>query len=250
MSVWTATMLSVLVVSAVPLGGFLLLARGEARLDALIQPLVAFAVGALLGGAFLHLLPEALERAGPGVAVFGMLLAGFLGFFVLEKFLWRTHGHAPRDRARAGSPLASLNLIGDGLHNLIDGMVIAAAYQTSPALGLATTVAVLLHEIPQEFGDFAVLVYGGLPVRRAVLLNFVSGLVAIVGAALVLTVGRAIAGLSDALLPVAAGGFVYVAAADLVPELHRARRLRTSLGQIALILLGVTLVSLPGWLFE
>ena len=250
MSAWAATILSVLAVSAVPLGGFLLLSRGEARLERVIQPLVAFAVGALLGGAFLHLLPEAIARTESRLAVFGTLLGGFLGFFVLEKFLWRTHGHAAPDRARAGSPLATLNLIGDGFHNLIDGMIIAAAYLIDPALGLTTTVAVLLHEIPQELGDFAVLVYGGLPVRRAVLLNFASGLVAVLGAVVVLTVGRATGGWADALLPVAAGGFVYIAAADLVPELHRTRHPWASLGQIGLMLLGVALVSLPGWLLE
>ncbi len=250
MSPAAAAMVSVATVSAVPLGGLLLLSRGEARVERLVQPLVAFAVGALLSGAFLHLLPEAVARATPDLPVFVLVLVGFLGFFALEKFLWRTHGHAAGDRARAGSPLATLNLVGDGLHNLIDGMVIAAAWQTDPTLGLTTTTAVLLHEIPQELGDFAVLVYGGLAVRRAVLFNFISGLVAVIGAVVVLTIGRAASGLSDALLPVAAGGFVYVAAADLVPELHRVRRLSVSLWQIGLIVLGAALVSLPAVLLE
>lgn len=250
MTAATAALVSVATVSAVPLGGFLLLSRGEPRVERLVQPLVAFAVGALLSGAFLHLLPEAVAVSGTGLGVFGALLGGFLAFFALEKFLWRTHGHAARDRAPAGSPLATLNLVGDGLHNLIDGMIIAAAYLTDPTLGLTTTIAVLLHEIPQELGDFAVLVYGGLPMRRAVLFNFVSGLVAVVGASLVLTVGRAASGVSDALLPIAAGGFVYIAAADLVPELHRVRRLSASLWQIALILFGAALVSLPAVVLE
>jgi zinc and cadmium transporter len=249
MSVWAATLVSVLVVSAIPLGGLFLLGRGEDRLERLLQPLVAFAVGALLAGAFLHLLPEAIDQLGAGPPVFLGVLAGFMGFFVLEKFLWRTHGHEPRERARGGPPLASLNLIGDGLHNLIDGMVIAAAYAADPALGLTTTLAVVAHEIPQEVGDFAVLVYAGMPVRRAIGFNFLSGLVAVLGAALVLAAGSAL-GSPAALLPVAAGGFVYIAATDLVPELHRSRRFSVSLGQIGLIVLGVALVSLPGWVLE
>jgi zinc and cadmium transporter len=248
-SAWAATLLSVLGVSALPLGGFLLLARGEERVERALQPLVAFAVGALLAGAFLHLIPEAIERLGSGPPVFLGVLGGFIGFFVLEKFLWRGHVHEPRARARGGPPLATLNLVGDGLHNLIDGMVIAAAYVADPALGLTTTLAVVAHEIPQELGDFAVLVYGGMPVRRAIGFNFLSGLVAVAGALLVLAAGNAL-GAPAALLPVAAGGFIYVAAADLVPELHRTRRLSVSVGQIGLMLLGVALVSVPGWLFE
>jgi len=250
MSTWSAALLSVLAVSAVPLGGFLLLARGEERLERMLQPLVAFAVGALLAGAFLHLLPEAIAELGAGPPVFLGVPVGFVGFFALEKFLWRSHGHEPRNnRARGGPRLATLNLVGDGLHNLIDGMVIAAAWVADPALGLTTTLAVLAHEIPQELGDFAVLVYGGMPVRRAIGLNFLTGLTAAIGAVLVLAAGPAL-GSPAMLLPVAAGGFVYIAAADLVPELHRTRRLSVSLGQIGLMLLGVALVSLPGWLLE
>jgi len=249
LSPWTATLASVLAVSAVPLSGFLLLARGEERIERALQPLVAFAVGALLAGAFLHLLPEAIERLGAGPPVFLGVLGGFVGFFVLEKFLWRTHGHAPHDRARGGPPLATLNLVGDGLHNLIDGMVIAAAYMADPALGLTTTLAVMAHEIPQEAADFAVLVYGGMPVRRAIGFNFLTGLTAVAGAVLVLAAGPAL-GSPAMLLPVAAGGFIYIAAADLVPELHRSRRLTVSLGQLALIVLGIVLVSLPGMLLE
>lgn len=249
MSPWAATLASVLAVSAVPLGGFLLLARGEERVERALQPLVAFAVGALLAGAFLHLLPEAIAELGAGPPVFLGVLGGFVGFFALEKFLWRSHGHEPRDRARGGPRLATLNLVGDGLHNLIDGMVIAAAYVADPGLGLTTTLAVLAHEVPQELGDFAVLVYGGMPVRRAVGFNFLTGLTAVAGAVLVLAAGPAL-GSPAVLLPVAAGGFVYIAAADLVPELHRARRLSVSLGQIGLMLLGVALVSVPGWMLE
>jgi zinc and cadmium transporter len=128
-------------------------------------------------------------------------------------------------------------------------MGIAATWWRRPSARPGGHARVLAHEIPQELGDFAVLVYGGMPVRRAVGFNFLSGLVAVAGAVLVLVAGPAL-GSPAALLPVAAGGFIYIAAADLVPELHRARRLSVSLGQIGLMVLGIVLVSLPGWVLE
>lgn len=237
---------SVLVVSVIPLVGLLALGVGQRRLDIATQYLVSFAVGALLGGALLHLLPEARERLGPGPAVPLGVISGFLGFFVLEKFLW-IHAH-DRDRRRGTPPLATLNVVGDALHNLIDGMVIAAAYAGDTRLGGAATLAVVLHEVPQEMGDFGVLVHSGLPVRRAVLFNLVSGMTALAGALVVMIVGRLAEGFSTGLLPVAAGTFLYIAASDLVPELHRVRTVGASLRQIALIMLGVTLMLLPATL--
>lgn len=244
-SVWIATLISVAAVSAIPLAGLALLAADPGRIERSVGYLIGFAVGALLGGALLHLLPEALERLGNGPAVPLGFLAGFVGFFVLERFLW-THEHR-RPRAVAGGirPAAMLNVIGDGLHNVVDGMVIAASYAAGPSIGVATTVAVMLHEIPQEVGDFGVLVHSGLPVRRAVLWNALSGVTALLGATLMLLVGSRVAGSLTALLPVAAGGFVYIAASDLVPELHRVRGARAGAWQLALILLGIAVMAVP-----
>jgi zinc and cadmium transporter len=241
-TLWT-TLASVLVVSLVPLAGLLAVWVAQPRLERVTQYLVSFAVGALLGGALLHLIPEAAERMGPGAGMPLAVIGGFVGFFALEKFLWAHHGHgAGKAQLR---PFAALNLLGDGLHNLMDGMVIAAAYLTDPALGLATTLAVILHEVPQEIGDFGILVHSGLPARRAVWLNLLTGLTAMVGALVTLTLGRYLGGFATALLPVAAGGFIYIAASDLVPELHRVRTATASLRQIVLIALGVAVMLLP-----
>ncbi len=246
LSVWPAALASVLLVSAVPLAG-LLLARGRvAALQRHMMLLVSFAVGALLGGAVIHLLPDAFRQLGPGPALTGGLLAGFLGFFVLEKFLWHHHHHhldGEEDHHHAIPPLATLNLVGDGIHNVIDGMLIAGAWLASPTLGMATTIAVFLHEIPQEVGDFGVLLHAGLPLRRAVWLNFLSGLGAVAGAVIALLVGEQVAGFSAAMVPVAAGAFLYIAASDLIPELHRERRPGAVLLQVALVLLGVAVMA-------
>ena len=246
--IWLYALVSVGLVSAMPLAGLLLLRQRTERLRSLAPWLVSFAVGALLGGAVLHLIPEAFERLGSGPALSLYLLAGFLGFFVLEKFLW-LHGH---DRGMVSpsrlQPVAVLNLIGDGLHNLLDGMVIAAAYSADPSVGLAATAAVVLHEVPQEIGDFGVLLYSGMPLQRAVLFNFLSGLSALAGAAVTLAIGRFATGFTDALLPIAAGGFLYIAASDLIPELRREEHPATSMWQIGLVLLGIGLMALPRFL--
>src|SRR5690606_2022578 len=136
-------------------------------------------------------------------------------------------------------PLVALNLLGDGIHNLVDGMLIAASYSADPAVGVATTVAVMLHEVPQELGDFGVLIYGGLPVRKAIRYNVASALTAAVGAILVLLAGERMVGLAAGLVPFAAGGFLYIAGSDLIPELRRERKVSTSLIQAALILIGI-----------
>lgn len=245
-SVWSLTLASVLLVSAIPLLGIVALYQREERLDRAVLYLVSFAVGAMLGGAILHLIPEAFARMGAGLSLSLYILLGFIGFFVLEKFLWAHTHRVAKTPDRRRHPLATLNLVGDGIHNLIDGMIIAAAYSADTSLGLATTLAVIFHEVPQEIGDFGVLVYGGLSVKRAVLFNLGSGLTAVLGAVLTLVVGRLAEGFTTALLPVAAGSFLYIAASDLVPELHRARQAPAAAWQIGLILLGVGLMCLPG----
>jgi zinc and cadmium transporter len=239
---WMLTVASVAIVSTIPLAGLLLLRVSAGRLRDLLPVLISLAVGALLGGAFFHLLPEALERSPQPRSVFGWVLLGFLGFFVLERLLASRQRSERRGTTRL-PPLAALNLAGDALHNLVDGMVIGAAYLADPLVGVTTTIAVILHEIPQEIGDMAVLLYGGLPVRRAVRLNLFSALSAMVGAVVALVLGRVHARLVDALLPLAAGAFTYVAASDLIPELRRSGR-GDSLRQIGWILLGLGLMAL------
>jgi zinc and cadmium transporter len=177
-------------------------------------------------------MPEALDRSGASRTLFGWFLVGFMGFFLLEKLL-AAPGRGDRRGTPRLPPLAALNLSGDALHNLVDGMIVAAAYMADTTVGATTTLAVILHEIPQEIGDMGVLVYSGVPIRRAVLLNLFSALAAVAGAVAALVLGERFQGLVDALLPVAAGAFVYVAASDLIPELR----------QVALILLGLGLMA-------
>lgn len=239
--VWLLSLSSVAAVSLVSLVGLASLSMATGRLRRLATVLVSFAVGALLGDAFIHLIPETFaRRPGSTLAPSLRILAGVLLFFVVEKLL--------RGRRRSGEdvrPLATINIIGDAIHNFIDGVLIGASYLASPALGVSTTVAVLFHEIPQELGDFGVLVHGGLGVRKAVLLNLASASLAIVGTAGTLLVGQAAGTTVTALLvPLTAGGFVYIAAADLIPELQRDRTGRGLFTQAALIALGIAVMAL------
>jgi zinc and cadmium transporter len=253
---WTASLLSVIAVSLVSLLGLVTLSTDEARVRRWAVWLMSFAVGALLGDAFIHLLPEIFAAGPPSLRPSLLVLAGLLLFFVVEKLLRHHHGtlhvhHVEHGREHGGGhkELATINLIGDGIHNFIDGALIAASYRVSPTLGVATTAAVLLHEIPQEFGDFGVLIHSGLGVRRALLLNLATASMSIVGAVVTLVLG-AVAGTSitEALLPVTAGGFVYIAAADLIPELQHDRGLRALVQQASLIGAGIAVMSLLTWL--
>lgn len=260
-------------VSLVSLVGLVFLTRDRAWLDQVMAYLVSLAAGVLLGGAVVHLLPRAIDVHGSNLSLSLWFLVGFLGFFVLERTLW-THTHEVSDEALGGHahgvappgngqpppahrhpptepgpappghahPLVMMNLLGDGIHNLIDGMVIAAAFAADVSLGMVTTLAVLLHEVPQEIGDFGVLIYGGLSVKKALLFNFLSAAMAIVGAVITLAVGTHFQGLLDALVPITAGNFMYIAAADLIPELHREHTGREGFLQAAVLVAGVGLM--------
>jgi zinc and cadmium transporter len=236
---------SVVAVSLVSLVGLAVVSAGRDRVRRLAEPLVAFAAGALLGDAFIHLLPEIFRGGGPPLRGSLLVLAGMLAFFVVEKLLRHSHllwAHEEDHRASHGARpvLAAINLVGDALHNFIDGLLVGASWLAGPALGLGTTVAVVLHEIPQELGDFGVLVHSGLSVRKAILLNLASASVAIVGTAAALAAGTvARSGVIATLLPVAAGGFVYIAAADLIPELQHDRSMRGTVLHTVLLAAGI-----------
>ncbi len=238
---------SVVIVSVVSFVGAVALALGPARVRGVVPFLVAISAGALLGDAFLHLLPEAAEQHGGfGGAVAWCTLGGVLFFFLVESVIhWHHHGDDMEAHAHGHgnvSSLAWMNLLGDGLHNFVDGILIAGTWMVSPEAGLATTVAVALHEIPQEFGDFGVLLHAGLPVKKALLLNAASASLAILGAALILVAGSEL-GIEPYLGPIAAGGFIYVACADLVPELHKRARGRQLPATLIALALGITVVT-------
>lgn len=248
MNVWIYTLLSVVAVSLVSLLGAASLSLGEARVRRAAALLVSFAVGALLGDTFIHLVPDIFAPGVRPLAPSLLILGGILLFFVIEKLLRHRHGlfHGQHHPAPERMPeLASVNIVGDVLHNFIDGVLIGASYLASPLLGISTTVAVLFHEIPQELGDFGVLVHSGLSVRRALLLNLASASAAIAGSIATLLAstltGMVVTGV---LLPVTAGGFVYIAAADLIPELQHDRSLRGLFVQASLMALGILVMAL------
>ena len=238
MPITSAILLSILLVSLVSLVGVFLLSLHERFLKKAMPYLVSFSTGALLGNVFLHILPElALEGGGFEQSLF-IVLIGFLFSFVLEKFIYWRHCH-DMECASHVHPVGSLILVGDAAHNIIDGVLITTAYLVSIPLGMATTLAVLLHEIPQEFGDFAVLIHSGYSKTRALIFNFISALFAFIGAALVLVLARDVSGLEMLLLPLVAGNFLYIAGSDLIPELHRESHIQKSLWQLFWMIAGI-----------
>ena len=235
--VWFYTLLSVLVVSLISLVGVFTLSLNQKKLGQWLIYLVSFSAGALMGDAFIHLIPEALENI-PSRWASLFILSGILLFFVLEKIIHWRHCH---EVACAEHPHAFsyMILLGDGVHNFIDGLVIGASFLVSFPVGLSTTLAVILHEIPQEIGDFGSLVYGGFSRLRALLYNFFSGTTAILGAVLILILGSRWGNLADWLVPFAAGGFIYIAGSDLIPELHKSKESKKMFFQVVYFILGI-----------
>jgi len=232
------SLISVIFVSLLSFVGVLFIAIKEEKLKKILLFLVSFAAGGLLGDSFIHLLPEAVEEDGFSLSVSLAVLVGLLLFFVLEKFICWRHCHIPTSKSHP-HPVVFMNLIGDGFHNFIDGAVISASFLTTIPLGIATTLAVVLHEIPQEIGDFGVLLHGGLSKNKALIFNFASALAAVGGAILVLILGERIVGVSQLLIPFTAGGFIYIAGSDLIPELHKETNLAKSLIQMVGLILGI-----------
>jgi zinc and cadmium transporter len=210
---------SVILVSAVSLIGIITLSLKDRSLRRILLYLVSFSAGTMLGGAFLHLMPEAAAEGFTLTLSFSVLFGVVLSF-TLEKVIHWRHCHAPVGKGHPHS-FAYMNLFGDFVHNFIDGLIIAASYLAGIPVGIATTLAVLFHEIPQEIGDFGVLLHGGFSKRKAITYNFITALSAVLGAAIAVVASAAIEGAGVFLLGLAAGGFIYIALTDLVPELHR-----------------------------
>ncbi len=236
-SVWLGTLLALVLVSAISLVGVLVLMLGARQLQRVLIVLIPFAAGALLGDSFLHILPEVVEaQEGLALQVSLALLTGIVVFFTLEKVLHWHHAHIPHEEVI--HPVATTNLIGDALHNFIDGAIVASAFLASSQLGVATAVAVALHEIPQELGDFGILVHAGMKPRRALFLNFTSALAAVAGGVLTLLFVSA-GQVETTLLPFTAGAFVYIASTDLLPELHKEPEPGKSLLQLMALAAGI-----------
>ncbi len=239
--IWFYSLISVVVVSLISLLGVFTLSVGEERLKKILLYLVSFAAGAMLGDVFIHIVPELVEEYSWDLKISLFFLLGIILFFILEKFIHWRHCHLP-DCENHPHALAFMNLIGDVLHNLLDGMMIAGSFLVSVPLGLATTMAVALHEIPQEIGDFGVLLHSGFSRRRALGFNLLSASSAIIGAVLTLSLGH-LENLTMFILPLTAGGFIYIAGSDLIPELHKESALRQSLKQLIFLILGILVMA-------
>jgi len=232
---------STFIVCLISLVGIFTLAIKDELLQKILFGLIGFSAGALIGGAFLHILPEVLRKTN-SITVFYYLILGIILFFLLERhFYWR---HCHEDATCKIHAFTYLNLIGDGLHNFIDGMVIATGFVVSVKLGIATTLAVILHEIPQELGDFGVLVYGGFSKKKALLFNFISALTAMLGAIAGYFIADFCKGFSNFILPLTAGGFIYIATSDLIPEMHKESDIKRSNAAFFAFLLGIIFMAL------
>ena len=238
MSVLAWIIVGGVLMSAIAMVGSITLVLRPATLDRLLLPLVAFAAGSLIGGAFFHMIPAALDTNRDALSVGMAVVLGFTVFFILEQILHWHHCH--RAQANCKQPLTYLVLIGDGLHNFIGGLAIASTFLIDIRLGITSWLAAAAHEVPQELGDFGVLVHGGWSKRRALIFNMLSGLTFLVG-------GLVAYGLSfqvdvSWLIPFAAGNFLYIGASDLVPEVNKHRDLKANAIHLLAFVLGLALL--------
>lgn len=242
-------LLSVLAVSLVSLVGIFPLLRKKKMSESTLLILVSLSAGTLFGGAFFHLIPEGIEFGGLTLGTMLSLVSGIVVFFILEKFIhWHHHSdhHHPSKAHKQmhghAYHLAPLNLIGDGVHNFLDGIVIAISYLVNIPLGIAATVSVVLHEVPQEIADFGVLLYAGLSKKKALIFNFLSAVTAVFGAIFGIVVSSKLPWFNGFALPFAAGNFIYIAGSNLVPELHKHCKIKESVFHLISFLIGIAIM--------
>lgn len=234
-----------ILVSVISLIGIFTLGIKPKIFDEMLILLVGFATGGLIGGAFLHLLPQAIEQSGPD-RVFFYTLIGFTAFFLMERYLYWRHCH---NGVCDVHTFKYLNLVGDGVHNFTDGLIIAASFMTDFKLGIITTLAVIFHEVPQEMGDFGILVYGGFSKSRALLFNFICALAAILGAIIGYILSNITGNISLFLISFTAGGFIYIAASDLIPELHKQKEAKRANMAFIAFIFGLIFMALAKIIF-
>ncbi len=242
LKIFLYTTISILIISALSLLGILTLSIKQEKLEKILIYMIAFSAGALLGDAFIHLLPEIIEEHGFTLQISLFTLIGIGFSFTVEKIIHWRHCHIPTSKSHP-HPLSIMNLVGDGVHNIIDGIIIGASYLISIPVGIATTIAVALHEIPQEISDFGVLIYGGFTKTKALLANFLIALTALIGAIATIFIGTNSEQALLFLIPFAAGNFIYIATADLIPELHKNSKLKQSIFQLIIFILGILIMA-------
>jgi zinc and cadmium transporter len=238
-------LLSVFIISLASFSGVFLLTFRTTLISKSLLYFVSFSAGALFGDVFLHLLPEVIEEFGFPLSASLSILFGIVLMFIVEKFIHWRHCHHTHEAEHAKThSFAIMNLIGDGVHNFLDGIIIATSYFVSIPVGIATTIAVMLHEIPQEIGDAGVLLHGGFSKKQALFYNFLSALMAGIGAIIVLLFSQYVEGWLLVLTCISAGGFLYIAGADLIPELHKERRFIPTLFQFVAFISGIAIMAL------
>ncbi len=241
---WYYPILAVILVSLLSFSGALVLVLSRDLLRKTLLILVAFSAGALIGDAVLHLIPEAVESAGEfSVEISSLIFVGILLFFLLEKFLRWQHCHDVECQDHP-KHLGTMNLVGDGLHNFIDGVLIAASFMVSIPVGIATTIAVIAHEIPQELGDIGVLIHSGYSKAKALLANFFMACIAILGTVLTLIIGESVSNIEKYIVPITAGSFIYIALSGLIPELHKESKFSKSAVQFLSLIAGLAVMYL------
>ncbi|OGD10012.1 hypothetical protein A2397_01050 [Candidatus Amesbacteria bacterium RIFOXYB1_FULL_44_23] len=244
MSIFFQALLSAFIISCGSLAGIITLSVDPKKLKDSLLLLVSLSAGALMGGAFIHLLPEAAELL-PSSALFSTVLLSYVLFFVIEKiFHWRHCHHGHCDVHTFGY----MNLVGDGIHNFIDGLIIAATFIADPRLGIISTIAVALHEIPQEIGDFGVLMYSGFSRTKALLANFAVATISLLGVIVGFALDTHVHYFLPYLIPFAAGGFIYISASDLLPELRKETNLQKSFTSFTVFAVGILIMYATSFL--
>lgn len=236
---------STLLVSLLAFAGIITLSMKK-RLNDIVVFLVALSAGALVGGAFFHLIPEALAGVSEIDMMLAFVIAGFVSFFLVEKLLHWRHCHKVGCKIHT---FGYMNLVGDSIHNFIDGLVLAASYMSSIELGITTTIAIASHEIPQEIGDFGVLLHSGFKKRKAILTNFAVACVVVLGGVVGFLLSSSIESFVPFLLPIAAGGFIYIASSDLIPELRKVNDSKKSAATFIVFLAGLALMWTVKYVF-
>lgn len=236
-----SVILATATISSGSLIGILVVSLNQKFLNKILLSLVSLSAGTMLAASLLHLLPESVEVLG-GALPFQLTLLSFIGFFLLERFLHWRHCH-DKDHLTKHT-IGTMNLIGDAIHNFLDGILIAASFATGGGLGVVATLAIAMHEIPQEIGDFGVLLHSGYGKRKALILNLLVSLTAILGGVAGYFASHNLTALASYLVPVAAGGFLYISAADLIPELKQETSTKRTIAMVATFLLGILLMFL------